>query len=202
MAQKSVIVTIERSEDHENQLQEALDRKAVLTAGGTGIPVVNYGTKITDAQNAQTAVSTRAPGTAQTRDAKFLLMFEEEENLRGQMQVLVNNLAGSIDQKVALALSNGFQVVDFGTINKQDFVVVDGPGSGFAKLVAKALEERSFHEWGYSDDNGVTWIYVEPSLQSTKIISGLTVGRNIKFRHRLFTKDGPGEYHYDELVIR
>jgi hypothetical protein len=202
MSQKRVLVTIERSDDHEDHLQEAIDRKAALDAGSTGIVTTAYGTKIGNAQIAQTAVSTRAPGAVENRNSVFGILFLEEDDLKRQMQALVDNLAGSIDAKIALALSNGFQVVDFGTINKQDFVVVDGPTSGSARLVAKGLQVRSFHEWGFQNDKELDWQYVEPSLQATKVVSGLTPGNKIKFRHRMFTKDGPGEWHYDELIIR
>jgi hypothetical protein len=143
-----------------------------------------------------------APGAKQARDDAFEKMFLEQEKLKRDMQGLVDALAGTIDAKVALALSNGFQVEDFGVINKQDFVVVDGPVSGTVKQVAKGVRDASFHEWGSSVDNGVTWDYIEPTIQASRISEGFTPGSKIKFRHRMFTRKGPQDYHYFDLIIR
>lgn len=202
MSQNRVIVTVERKDDHEDILQQALDEKQAIDNGTTGIATIDFGVKITAAQAAQTAMSSRAPGSAHARDDVFLLMYIEEEKIAGKLQDKVDALLGGIDAKIALALSNGFQVKDFGVINKQNFVVVDGPLPGAAKLVAKGLQERSFHEWADSIDNGVTWRYIEPTLQATRVSVGYTVGGLAKFRHRTFTKDGPKPWDYAEIVIR
>jgi hypothetical protein len=202
MSQNRVIVTSERSDDHDDQIQDTIDRIAAVNAGTTGIATANWQTKLTDAQAAQTAVSTRAPGTAKTRNDTFREMFEEEDKVIALLQGKVDDLAGSIDAKIALALSNGFTVKDFGTINKQDFVVVDGPISGSVKQVAKASEQNSFHEWDYSLDNGVTWTYILSTIQASRITDGFTPGQKVKFRHRMFLRTGPGDYHYAELIIR
>jgi len=79
---------------------------------------------------------------------------------------------------------------------------VDGPVSGSARFVAKALEERSFHEWADSIDGGVTWRYVEPTLKASRFSGGYTPGQLVKFRHRTFTKNGPMAWDYAELIIR
>jgi hypothetical protein len=202
MSKNRVIVTSERSDDHEDQLQDTTDRIAAVNAGGTGIATLNWQTKLTAAQAAQTATATRAPGTANTRNNAFQEMFEEEDKVIALLQGKVDDLAGSIDAKIALALANGFTVRDFGVINKQDFVVVDGPTTGSAKLVAKGFRGPSFHEWAFSNDNGVTWQYIEPTLRASRLSEGHTPGQLVKFRHRLFTKDGPGAWHYHELIIR
>jgi hypothetical protein len=202
MSQKRVIVTIERPEEHEEQLQHSRDLKQAIDAGTTGISTVNLGTLTTTAQAKQDAAALRLPGGPNARNDAFDLMFIEQDNLRGQMQVKVDALVGSIEAKVAYTLANGFQVQDFGVINKQDFVVVDGPVTGSNKLVAKASEERSFHEWNDSVDNGTTWRYVVPTLRSTRVCDGYNAGQLVKYRHRIHTKNGPGDWHFDEIIVR
>jgi hypothetical protein len=168
MAQNRVIVTSERSEDHEDVLQETNDKIAAINAGSTGISTAAWQTKLTAAQAAQNAMATRAPGAANTRNDAFQEMFEEEDKVIAKLQEKVDDLPGNIEAKIALALSNGFGVKDFGVINKQDFVVVDGPTSGSVRLVAKGLQVRSFHEWAQSTDDGATWQYIESSLKGHK----------------------------------
>lgn len=201
MSQNRVIVTIERPEDHEDQLQQTLDISAAIAAGTTGISTANMDASHVAAQAAETAVSTKAPGTVKTRNDKFLLMFIEQDKVKAKLQEKVDDLAGSIEAKVALALANGFHVQDFGTINKQDFVVVDGSVSGSAKLIAKGGKD-TFHEWGFSQDDGEKWEYIESSFLATKIVLGFIPATKIKFRHRMFTRKGPGPWHYAELIIR
>jgi hypothetical protein len=202
MAQNRVIVTSERSEDHEDQLQETTEKIAAVNAGTTGIATLAWQTAQTAAQAAQNAVATRAPGAVNARNQAFQEMFEEEDKVIAKLQEKVDDLPGGIEGKIALALSNGFTVKDFGTINKQDFVVVDGPTSGSAKLVAKGSQDDSFHEWNDSIDNAATWRYVEPSIKATKILDGYTPGTKIYFRHRIHTRQGPGPWHETFLIIR
>ena len=202
MAQNRVIVTLERSDDHEDQLQQSLDIQAAIAAGTTGISTVDLAAATTMAQTKQTAVATKAPGSTAARDAAFQIMYIEEDQVMAELQKKVDDQAGSIADKTALALSNGYHIKDFGVINKQNFVVVDGPTSGSVKFVAKGLQERSFHEWNDSIDGGATWRYVEPSLQASRIGNGYTPGQHVKFRHRIFTKNGPQGYDYAQLIIR
>jgi hypothetical protein len=202
MSQKRVIVTIERPDEHTEQLQQTLDISAAIAAGSTGIVTTDMDDARIAAQDAETAMASKAPGTAKTRNDAFQAMFIEQDQIKAELQKKVDDLVGTIDAKIALALSNGFHVQDFGTINKQDFVVVDGAESGDAKLVAKALEERSFHEWGFQNEADLDWHYIESSLQASKTVKGFTPGKKVKFRHRVFTKDGPGPWHYAEIIIR
>jgi hypothetical protein len=202
MAQNRVIVTSERSDDHEDALQETNDKIAAVNAGTTGIATLAWQTKLTAAQAAQNAVATRAPGAVNTRNDAFQEMFEEEDKVIAKLQEKVDDLAGNIEAKIALALSNGFGVKDFGTINKQDFVVVDGPTSGSAKMVAKGSKDNSFHEWYDSIDNGVTWRYIEPSFKANKIVDGYTPADKIKFKHRIWLRSGPSDWHFAEIIIR
>jgi hypothetical protein len=119
------------------------------------------------------------------------------------MQEYVDNMSGSIEAKIAAALRNGFQVQDVGTRNKQNFKVKDGNASGSVKLVAKAMHNiRSFHEWADSIDNGQTWRYIESTVKASRISSGYEPGQKVMFRHRAFTTEGPGEWHYDEIIVR
>jgi hypothetical protein len=65
----------------DNQLQRARDIKEAIDNGTTGIATTDLGTAITNAQIAQTAVSTHAPGTTTTRNGKFGIMKHECELL-------------------------------------------------------------------------------------------------------------------------
>jgi hypothetical protein len=203
MAQNRVIVTVEAPKDQDDHLQHARNMKKALDAGGTGINTAGLTNAITDVQDKITARSTRAPGTAKKLKSSLLQLTIAQDTVRGHMQEYIDNMGGSIEAKIAAALRNGFQVQDVGTRNKQNFKVTDGDKSGSAKLVAKAIHNiRSFHEWADSIDNGQTWRYIEPTVKASRICDGYELGQLVKFRHRAFTTEGPGEWHYDEIIIR
>jgi hypothetical protein len=60
MAQKRVIVTIERPDDHEDQLQHSRDLKSAIDAGTPGLSTTALGADTTAAQVKQDAMATRA----------------------------------------------------------------------------------------------------------------------------------------------
>jgi len=79
--------------------------------------------------------------------------------------------------------------------------VRNGDVSGEVELIAKGQPGKSAHEWAYSTDNGVTWIYITTTVQASRTSDGFTRGQIVQFRHRAILKDGPTDYDYDEIVI-
>jgi hypothetical protein len=203
MSQNRVIVIVENPKDHGEHLQHARNMKNALDGGSTGINTNDLGNAIDDVQKKMTARSSRAPGTAKKLKTSLFKLTIEQDAVRGQMQTYVDNMGGSLEAKMAAALRNGFHVQRVGSRNKQDFKVTDGKVSCSAKLTAKAIPtKRSFHEWADSIDKGITWRYIEPTVKASRTCSGYERGQFVMFRHRAFTTKGPGEWHYDEIIIR
>jgi hypothetical protein len=97
---------------------------------------------------------------------------------------------------------NGFRVRLQAEINKQNFEARTGTVPLTVELIAKANRKDSAHEWYYSLDEGVTWLYLPTTLQASTVAGGYTRGQIVYYRHRIILKEGPGEWHYDDIVIQ
>jgi hypothetical protein len=193
------IAVLDWPDDLDDALQYAKDIVAAILAGSTGIAVGPANLAITAAQNAQTAVSTGAPGTTTTRDTAFAAMKLEIQIIMTQVQALCYPL--NYDDGKALILANGFKVEKKAERNKQNFEVRTGEVPLTVDLIAKAHRGYQAHEWYDSIDEGVTWRYLPTTLQADTVADGYTRGQLVHYRHRLITKDGPDEWHYDDIVI-
>jgi hypothetical protein len=184
----------------DNELQRARDIVEAITNGTTGIVITALQTSIDNAQIAQTAVSSRFPGTAKTRNKKFGIMKDECEKVMDKVYEATEGL--EYTDAVALINANGFPIKGSrGIVNKQVFEVRHADVLGELDLIAKASEEsRQAHEWYYSLDEGLTWIYINTTLNAKTSIKGLPKGKDVDFRHRIILKDGPTDWHYDEIT--
>ena len=138
-----------------------------------------------------------------TVTARNIELNKVQNNLRG-LQADVQELADAASPEVAedIITTAGMKVKRAGTINKQDLEIKDGPVSGTVKAVAKAPDEpRAAHDWGYSNDEGATWVHATPTIQATTIIEGLTRGEEIIVRHRNILPDGPEDYTISEPFL-
>jgi hypothetical protein len=182
------------------QQQRAHDIVNAITAGTTGVATLAATAAITAAKTAEDAVATRAPGATTTRNTKFALMKNECEKLMDKVYEFTEPM--NYDDAAAVLLANGFKVRAQGTFDKQNFEVRNGELTGEVELIAKAHRAPSAHEWAYSTDEGVTWIYITTTTQASRKSDGFTRGTIVRFRHRAILSDGPADYDYDEIVIQ
>ena len=184
----------------EGQFQRAREIRDKVSAGSTGIPIAALNTSITNAQTAEDNVGFGVPGGVKIRNEKLGIMKHQCELIMDLVYEATEGLTA--EAAIALFEENGFHARGHAVINKKDFEARDGDVSGTADLIAKAHREESAHEWGYSTDDGVTWIYVTTTLQAKTTVTGLIKATEVKFRHRTILKDGPTDWDEDDLVIK
>jgi len=74
--------------------------------------------------------------------------------------------------------------------------------SGSVELIAAIKGHYHSHEWGISRDpsDPLSWIAVllPSTLKSKTVVNNLKPGETVYFRHRIVTKDGPGDW--DQVI--
>ena len=148
--------------------------------------------KIDAFEDAVNNMSSGAPGAEGLKtEAKMALKFVLDAAL-----AYVNNIAYS-DQPNAVAIITGaqMQVINRGSINKPDFSVKQGRGTGEVILTARAAKfdnkyVSGTYEWEYSVDNGTTWIALPVTAVAKTTVSGLEVDVKTLFRNRVGTVKG------------
>ena len=149
----------------------------------------------------ETGLKTKPPTTTKAqRDAALLVVQNDLRGLKADVQTLADATPANAENIITAA---GMKVKKQGAINKQDFTVKDGEVSGSATLIAKGIDAaRGAHDWAKSDD-GINWSSLTPTLAATTVVSGLTRGTIVKFRHRAILKDGPADWSQpEELVVK
>lgn len=103
----------------------------------------------------------------------------------------VDRIADGDETKI---LSAGFQGTSQPTPHqKADLVVVDGPNSGSAKLVAKAIAGARAYIWQISI-NGTDWTTVDTTTRSSYEMDGLPVAEIRYFRVAGVTPEGTTDF--------
>lgn len=143
-------------------------------------------------QATHTGLQTHPPTT--TTGQRNTDLHKVQNNLRG-LRMDVQGIADpDPDNAITIITAAGMKVKKEGAINKQDLTAKDGEVSGSVKLVAKGIESaHAAHDWAMSQD-GTNWTPVTPTLAATTVVSGLTKGTIVDFRHREILKDGPTDW--------
>ncbi len=167
-------------------IQEAL----VLNTGGYYTPAFGQmallGTCITTFSNSINNVNLGVLGAEGAKNtAKVNLM----KVLRKAL-TYVNGLAED-DQTNAVEIITGAKMIVIGTpsINKQDFAVKQGPGTGEVILTSLAVKVdgkyvKAVYEWQFSIDNGKTWESLPVTTKAKTMATGMLSGIATLFRKR------------------
>jgi hypothetical protein len=149
-------------------------------------------TNIARLEATHTGLQTHPPTTTTAQRNGDL--HDVQNNLRGLRMDVQGIADADVDNAEDIITSAGMKVKKQGAINKQDFVAKDGEVTGSVKLVAKGIEtSHAAHDWAMSTD-GTNWTPVTPTLAATTVVSGLTKGAIVDFRHREILKDGPTDW--------
>ncbi len=151
-----------------------------------------------DLQDAQNLALTRAKGAARNRNSKKLLVINAFYGLRDYVQsicILHPDLAVDIAES-AMMFAKKTAVRQKNTFRARCL------SAGVIELIGGVRGNFRFHDWGISRDpnDPASWL-VNPVPTTTKaktIITGLRVGETVYLRHRVNTKDGPGDW--DQII--
>lgn len=167
-------------------IQEAL----VLNTGGYYTPAFGQmallGTCITTFSNSINNVNLGVLGAEGAKNtAKVNLMKVLKKAL-----AYVNGLAED-DQANAVEIITGAKMVVIGvpSINKQDFAIKQGPGTGEVILTSLAVKVdgkyvKAVYEWQFSIDNGKTWEPLPVTTTAKTMATGMLPGIATLFRKR------------------
>src|SRR5262249_13451610 len=97
------------------------------------------------------------------------------------------------NQAATLAASAGMKLRRATLHTKADFEVDDGPVSGSAHLIAKAIAGAVLYYWEVSSDQK-SWSVAADSTKAHAILTGLTPGQTYWFRFRARTRKGMSDY--------
>ncbi|MGH7293774.1 MAG: hypothetical protein ACRELB_02520, partial [Polyangiaceae bacterium] len=116
-----------------------------------------------------------------------------------QLQLLRANVQSTADANPDSALSIiesvGLSARKAAVRKPRVFAASPAATSGTVKLVAASAGPRTAYEWGYSTDDGKTWIAAPPSIQAKTTIPGMAAGTTVQFRYRAITpKAGPADW--------
>jgi hypothetical protein len=132
----------------------------------------------------------RATGKVEARTALLWPLLAD----LAALQQFVQSLADADPENAAEIITRaGMSVRKPRAKGKAPLVARAGANTGFVDVIAKAVKNAA-HEWAYSLDGGQTWIGMPTSLQAKVKVGPLTPGTLAKFRHRVVTKTGPGDW--------
>jgi hypothetical protein len=154
-------------------------------------PLLTIQAAITDLENAEAAVQTRAKGAVATRNEKRAALVALLQQLKGFVQKIAD---GDREHALALIQSAGMHAKKVPARPKRVFAVSHGKVSGSAALVTASAGHGAAYEWQTSADGGKTWQVAPATLQSRTTITGLQPGATYAFRYRPVTKKGDGDW--------
>jgi hypothetical protein len=140
--------------------------------------------------DAHVVALSRASGKVEARDAELLPLLADLDALKQFVQSLAD---ADPENAEAIITKAGMSVRKRRASGKVALVARAGANTGFVDVIAKAVKNAA-HEWAYSLDGGQTWLGMPTSLQAKVKVGPLTPGTLAKFRHRVVTKTGPGDW--------
>ncbi len=153
-------------------------------------PILTVEGHLDELKDAEIAVQTRAPGSAQARDEKYDQVLDDVHTLQNYVQDLADE---AVDTQAAITVitTSGFDLKVNGVRVKPVLSAKNTVLPGVAKLIAKAAGQRAIYNWQQSADNGTTWVDLPDTLKANTTVSGLTPASRVLFRVQAVTKDGP-----------
>jgi hypothetical protein len=113
-------------------------------------------------------------------------------------------LAANADQPNAITIleSGSFKIKGVGKKQKNVFGLKNGVDSGTIDLTGnKAPKGTCLHDWWISFDLGKTYVRLDPTIESTTQVTGLTKGAEIYFQHQYITRRGKENGPLETLFI-
>jgi hypothetical protein len=108
----------------------------------------------------------------------------------------INNIA-FLNQADAVAIITGCTMMVIGRqeLNKQDFYVLQGKGTGEVRLFSLAVKVnnkrvRASYQWQYSIDNGATWVSLDSTVGAKTVAVGMATDVKTLFRKRTVSAKG------------
>jgi hypothetical protein len=150
-------------------------------------------TQVTAAINALTAAETAYKahlGTRADRDAAYKAVVALMHQVHAYVQALATASPASAE---TIAQDAAMTLRKTGAHPKSD-LAVHQKISGTVTVVAKAGKGSRAHDWQYSTDGGKTWTLAPTTTKASTIITGLTPGVLVTYRHRSITKAGPSDW--------
>jgi hypothetical protein len=177
-------------------LDRANSAAAIVNAMAGSFP--SAATQVAAAKTAVAAYSTavdnirnKVPGGVGVRSDAQLAMMKTLVVLLAIVQAAVDAAPA---QAATLATSAAMRLRKPSARTKEAFAVKDGPNSGQAHLIAKALVGALLYFWEFSLD-GKTWTVAPDTSAANSILTGLTVGQTYSFRfHARLRKTGMSDY--------
>ena len=131
----------------------------------------------------------KALGAGQ-RDIALKAVDLDMDNLILIVQKAVND---NLPSAIATAESCGLFIHGKGAHGPHVFSVIHGL-SGQVLLTAAGTPLRTCHEWRYSLDNGLIWIYIDTTMYAETHVDGLPLKATVMFKHRFIDVHGPHEW--------
>jgi hypothetical protein len=138
--------------------------------------------------DAQAQMLTRTVGTKAIRDAAW-----------DKVDVLVNKIKRTVQeaadanplQAEQIITNSGMKVKKVSGRPKQKDEVRNGTNSGAVIIYGKIDKKSTSHEWEISSD-GINFTMLPYTIGATTMVTGLTPGAKMYFRHRCVIKGVPG----------
>jgi len=143
----------------------------------------------------QTATKTRTLGTVSTRNAQWIIVYN---NLKSLMAVAQSGANANQSQAIVIIESGLFKVKSTTARKAGVFMAVHGLTSGTVILSAAGASKTAMHEWEMSLD-GITFTSLPNTRLSKTTVSGLIPISKIWFRHR--TVDGAVATDWDYIYF-
>ena len=153
-----------------------------------------FATDIAALEAAETTALTKVTGASTARDVAKAVVLNDAHLLQGYVQGLADGLKNT-QKAVALIQLSGFDVNLREPHSKDDFSAKSTKISGQVKLAinVKKLcmgEKRFSVKWQSSPDDGVTVTELPTTIKGSALVSNLTAGKYLWFRHLVVLKDG------------
>jgi hypothetical protein len=145
---------------------------------------------------AETAVTARTKGAADTRNARLAVVKADLEALKIYVQSVVE--ASNPANSESIIGSAGMSIRKVTLHDKPALAVKQGSVSGTVTLAAKAAAKKAAYHWQYSTDQK-TWTSLPETLDAKTGVSGLTSATTYFFRSQALTPKG-GESDWGQIV--
>ena len=164
-----------------------------------------FDTDIKALEAAETTALTKVTGSSTARDVAKAVVLNDAHLLQGYVQGLADGLKNT-QKAVALIQLSGFDVSLREPHSKDDFTAKNTKISGQIKLAINVkklcLGEKRFSvKWQSSPDAGTTITELPTTIKGSTLITNLTAGKYMWFRHMVVLKDGEHGWSDWEKVL-
>ena len=165
------------------------------------VALADITTALSDLQSASNDALNGGITEVAIREEKRLIVEQLLTDEAHYVESVANDPAND-GSEISIIESAGMTVRGFSPRQKAVFAVFAGLMDGTARLVAASMK-RGYHDWGMTTtpEDPDSWTVLTPSTKAEVIVSGLTRGTLVSFRHRSITKSGLSDWEYTTPVI-